>query len=44
MNNTITLVVRFRIVSSAREEFLSKLNEIFMHIVKEQTFVEASLV
>ncbi len=44
MKDRITLVVRFRIVASARDEFLAKLGEIFTHIVKEDTFVEASLV
>jgi quinol monooxygenase YgiN len=44
MKDRITLVVRFRIVASAREEFLTKLEEIFTHIVKEDTFLEASLV
>ena len=44
MEDRITLVVRFRIVASAREEFPAKLEEIFTHIVKEDAFVEASLV
>jgi quinol monooxygenase YgiN len=44
MEQRITLVVRFRIVAAAREEFVAKLEEIFSHIVKEDTFVEASLV
>jgi quinol monooxygenase YgiN len=44
MTDKITLVVRFRIVASAREEFLTKLEEIFTHIVKEDNFLEASLV
>ncbi len=44
MKDRITLVVRFRIVASAQQEFLAKLNEVFTHIVKEETFVEASLV
>ena len=44
MNDKITLVVRFRIVASAREEFLTRLREVFAHIVKEDAFVEASLV
>ena len=43
MKDRITLVVRFRIVASAREEFLKKLEEIFSHIVKEDTFLAASL-
>jgi len=44
MKDRITLVVRFRILASAREEFLKKLEEVFTHIVKEDTFLEASLV
>ena len=44
MKDRITLVVRFRIIAFAREEFLAKLEEISSHIVKEDTFVEASLV
>ena len=44
MEERITLVVRFRIAASAREEFLAKLTGIFTHIVEEDTFVEASLV
>jgi quinol monooxygenase YgiN len=44
MEDRITLIVHFRIVASAREEFLAKLQEIFTHIVKEDAFVEASLV
>ncbi len=44
MSDRITLVVRFRIDESAKEEFLAKLEDVFTHIVKEETFVEASLV
>ncbi|MCU1302318.1 MAG: antibiotic biosynthesis monooxygenase protein [Candidatus Sulfotelmatobacter sp.] len=44
MSDKITLVVRFRINSSAKQEFTAKLQEVFTHIVKEETFVEASLV
>jgi len=44
MKDKITLVVRFRIDTSAREEFLARLREVFTHIVKEDAFVEASLV
>jgi quinol monooxygenase YgiN len=40
----ITLVVRFRIAAPVKEEFLAKLREVFRHIVKEESFVEASLV
>lgn len=44
MSDKITLVVRFRIEESAKREFTAKLQDIFTHIVKEETFVEASLV
>ncbi len=44
MKDRITLIVRFRIVASARDEFVAKLGTIFTHIVKEDNFVEASLV
>jgi quinol monooxygenase YgiN len=40
----ITLVVRFRMKESAKQEFTASLREVFTHIVKEETFVEASLV
>jgi quinol monooxygenase YgiN len=44
MPDRITLVVRFRIPESVKEEFLARLREVFAYIVKEETFVEASLV
>ena len=44
MSDKITLVVRFRIEESAKREFTAKLQDIFTHILKEETFVEASLV
>jgi quinol monooxygenase YgiN len=44
MPEKITLVVRFRIRESAKKEFTAKLQDVFTHIVKEETFVEASLV
>jgi quinol monooxygenase YgiN len=44
VSDKITLVVRFRIEESAKREFTAKLQDIFTHIVKEETFVEASLV
>lgn len=44
MKEQITLIVRFRIVEPARDEFLAKLHDVFTHIVKEETFVKASLV
>ncbi len=44
MKDRLTLVVRFRVVESARQEFLANLNEVFTHIVTEDAFVDASLV
>jgi quinol monooxygenase YgiN len=44
MSDRITLVVRFRISESAMKEFTATLQDVFTHIVKEETFVEASLV
>ena len=44
MLDKITLVVHFRIDKSAKQEFTAKLQDIFTYIVKEETFVEASLV
>jgi quinol monooxygenase YgiN len=44
MSGKITLVIRFRMNESAKQEFIAKLRQVFTHIVKEKTFVEASLV
>jgi quinol monooxygenase YgiN len=44
MSNKITLVVRFRMEESVKEQFVAKLRDIFTRIVKEETFVEASLI
>ena len=44
MPDKITLVVRFRMKESAKQEFTAKLKDVFAHIVKEESFVEASLV
>jgi quinol monooxygenase YgiN len=44
MTDKITLVVRFRMKESAKQEFTAKLRDVFTNIVKEETFVEASLV
>jgi quinol monooxygenase YgiN len=44
MPDKITLVVHFRMDKSAKQKFIAKLQDIFSHIVKEKTFVEASLV
>jgi quinol monooxygenase YgiN len=44
MSDKIKLVVHFRMDESAKQEFIAKLKQVFAHIVKEETFVEASLV
>ncbi len=44
MPDKITLVVRFRMNESAKREFTAKLRDVFTHIVKEETFIEASLI
>jgi quinol monooxygenase YgiN len=44
MVDRLTLVVRFRIAEPVKEEFLARLREVFTYIVREETFVEASLV
>jgi quinol monooxygenase YgiN len=44
MSNKMTLVVRFYMDEAVKKEFTAKLQAVFTHIVKEKTFVEASLV
>ncbi len=44
MADKIILIVNFRVGASIRLEFLASLQEVFTHIVKEPTFVEASLI
>jgi quinol monooxygenase YgiN len=44
MSNKMTLVVRFLMDEAVKKEFIAKLQTVFTHIVKEETFVEASLV
>ena len=44
MADKITLIVNFRVGESIRSEFLASLQQVFTHIVKEPTFVEASLI
>ena len=44
MADKITLIVNFRVGESRRSAFLASLQELFTHIVKEPTFIEASLV
>ena len=43
MSDRITLIVRFRMDEAVKAEFTAKLQEVFTHIEKEETFVEASL-
>jgi quinol monooxygenase YgiN len=43
MSDKITLIVRFKLEESAKTEFVSQLREVFAHIEREDTFVEASL-
>ena len=38
MSDKITLVVRFRMNESAKQEFTAKLREVFTHIVKEERY------
>jgi quinol monooxygenase YgiN len=44
MSNKMTLVVRFLMDEGVKKEFIATLQEVFTYIVKEETFVEASLV
>ena len=44
MADKIILIIYFRIGESIRSEFFASLQELFTHIVKEPTFVEASLI
>ncbi|WP_263349764.1 antibiotic biosynthesis monooxygenase family protein [Acidicapsa acidisoli] len=44
MSDKITLIVRFQMDESAKQEFVTKLQDVFTHIAREETFVEASLV
>jgi quinol monooxygenase YgiN len=43
MSDKSTLIVRFRLQESAKTEFVSRLNEVFAHIEREEAFIEASL-
>lgn len=43
MSDKITLIVRFKLEDSVKTEFVSQLREVFAHIEREDTFVEASL-
>ena len=44
MSDKVTLIVSFQVGESIRSEFLASLQELFTHIQKEPTFIEASLV
>jgi len=44
MSDKMTLVVRFHMDEAVKKEFTAKLQAVFTHIVKEETFVKASLV
>ncbi len=44
MKNKLTLVARFRIPQTQKQEFITSLRDVFTHIVKEETFLDASLV
>ncbi len=43
MADRITVIVNFRVGEPIRPVFLASLQELFTHIVKEPTFVEATL-
>jgi quinol monooxygenase YgiN len=43
MSEKITLIVRFELQEAVKAEFVSRLKEVFAHIEREETFVEASL-
>jgi quinol monooxygenase YgiN len=43
MSDEITLIVRFELQEAVKAEFVSRLKEVFAHIEREESFVEASL-
>jgi quinol monooxygenase YgiN len=43
MSATFTLIVRFKVQETAKAKFINQLKELFGHIRREETFVEASL-
>ncbi|HEY3768125.1 MAG TPA: antibiotic biosynthesis monooxygenase family protein [Candidatus Angelobacter sp.] len=43
MSDKITLIVRFKLQEAAKAELVNRLKEVFAHIEREETFVEASL-
>ena len=43
MSAKFTLIVRFKVQKTATAKFINQLKEVFGHIRREETFVEASL-
>ena len=43
MSDKITLIVRFKLQEATKAEFVGRLKELFAHIEREATFIEASL-
>ena len=43
MSEIFTLIVRFRVQETAKVELINQLKEVFGHIEREETFIEASL-
>jgi len=43
MSDKITLIVRFKLQEAVKAEFVARLKELFAHIEREVTFLEASL-
>src|SRR5580692_12139173 len=43
MSVKFTLIVRFKVQETAKAELINQLNDVFSHIEREETFVEASL-
>jgi|SRR5580658_8534708 quinol monooxygenase YgiN len=43
MSDKITLIVRFKLQEAVKAEFVARLKELFAHIEREVTFIEASL-
>jgi quinol monooxygenase YgiN len=43
MSDKITLIVRFKLQEAAKAEFVARLKELFAHIEREATFIDASL-
>jgi quinol monooxygenase YgiN len=43
MSVKFTLIVRFKVQEAAKAELINQLNEVFGHIEREETFIEASL-